>query len=177
MVISIISIIVIAFSVIFDQLTKLTVVKLLELGESVEVIPGVFNFTYIHNRGAAFGMLDEHRWVFMVISTVAIVAILVYLFKFAPKSNLLRIGLSLVVGGGIGNMIDRVALGYVVDFLDFCAFDFWVWIFNVADACVCVGAGVIALYFIIDIVKEAREEKAKKYSTEEIKEDTNEENE
>ena len=177
MVISIISIIVIAFSVIFDQLTKLTVVKLLELGESVEVIPGVFNFTYIHNRGAAFGMLDEHRWVFMVISTVAIVAILVYLFKFAPKSNLLRIGLSLVVGGGIGNMIDRVALGYVVDFLDFCAFDFWVWIFNVADACVCVGAGVIALYFIIDIVKEEREEKAKKDSTEEIKEDTNEENE
>ena len=178
----IISIIVIALSVILDQVTKLLVVNSLDLYESVEVIPNVFNFTYIHNKGAAFGMLDEHRWVFMVISTVAIVALLVYLFKFAPKNNLLRIGLSLVVGGGIGNMIDRVALGYVVDFLDFCAFDFWVWIFNVADVCVCVGAGIIALYLIIDIINDAKAQKAKKAlaadcETEEIKEEDNKENE
>lgn len=180
----IVSIIVIALSVILDQVTKLLVVNSLELYESVEVIPGVFNFTYIHNKGAAFGMLDEHRWVFMVVSTVAIAALLVYIFKFAPKNNLLRIGLSLVVGGGIGNMIDRVVLGYVVDFLDFCAFDFWIWIFNVADACVCVGAGIIALYFIMDIIKDVRAEKAKNAlaverkmpQTEETKEEKNEEN-
>lgn len=177
----VICIIILALSVILDQLTKLLVVRYLELGESVEIIPEVFNFTYIHNKGAAFGMLDEHRWVFMVISSVAIMAILFYLFKFAPKNNLLRVGLSLVVGGGIGNMIDRVALGYVVDFLDFCAFDFWVWIFNVADACVCIGAAVIALYYVTDIVKEAKAEKDKKAAfdtieaaeTKEIKEDKN----
>ena len=122
---------------------------------------GVFRFSYVENRGAAFGMLDEHRWVFMIISTVAIVALLVYLLKFAPKNNFLMIGLSLVIGGGIGNMIDRVAYGYVVDFLDFCAFpNLWMWVFNVADACVCVGAGMVMLYFIIDIVKDAKKQKA-----------------
>ncbi len=166
------SIIIIVLSVVLDQLTKLLTVKSLALHESVDVIPGVFRFTYIQNRGAAFGMLDEHRWVFMIISSVAIIALLVYLFKFAPKNILLSVGLSLVIGGGIGNMIDRVALGYVVDFLDFYAFDFWVWIFNVADACVCVGAGIIALYLIIDIVKEAKKEKALC----EIKEEKKEEN-
>ncbi len=181
----VISIIVIVLAVILDQLTKLVVVNSLALHESIEVIPKVFNFTYIHNKGAAFGMLDEHRWVFMVVSSVAILAILIYLFKFAPKNNLLRVGLSLIVGGGIGNMIDRVALGYVVDFLVFCAFDFWVWIFNVADACVCVGAAIIVLYFIIDIIKDTKENKAKKAlaaapemrEAEEIKEDKDEENE
>ena len=156
-----ISIIIIILSVVADQLTKLFTVKHLALHESADVIPGIFRFTYIQNRGAAFGMLDEHRWVFMIISTVAIVALLIYLFKFAPRNILLNVGLSLVIGGGIGNMIDRVALGYVVDFLDFYAFDFWVWVFNVADACVCVGAAVIALYLVIDIVKEAKNEKAK----------------
>ncbi len=178
----VISIIVIALAVLVDQATKLLVVNTLDLHESLEIIPSVFNFTYIQNRGAAFGMLDEHRWVFMVVSSLAIIAILVYLFKFAPKNNLLRVGLALVVGGGIGNMIDRVVLGYVVDFLDFCAFDFWVWIFNVADACVCVGAGIIALYFIIDIINDAKAEKAKKIlaahsETEETKEENNKENE
>lgn len=177
----VICIIVIVLSVVLDQLTKLIVVNSLELHESVEIIPNIFNFTYIRNNGAAFGMLGEHRWIFMVVSSVAILGILVYLFKFAPKNKLLRVGLSLVVGGGIGNMIDRVALGYVVDFLDFCAFDFWIWIFNVADACVCVGAGIVALYFIIDIIREAKDNKLKNTIEagleQEIKEEKNEENE
>ena len=86
---------------------------------------------------------------------------------------LLRVGLSLVIGGGIGNMIDRIAYGYVVDFLDFCAFpSIWKWVFNIADACVCVGAGIVMLYFIIDIVKDAKKQKAA-----EIRESENTENE
>ena len=173
----VISIIVIALSVIFDQVTKFLAVRHLYGNEPIDVIDGVFRFSYVENRGAAFGMLGEHRWVFMVISTVAIVGLLVYLFKFAPKNQLLSIGLSLVVGGGIGNMIDRVCLGYVVDFLDFCAFpDVWMWVFNIADVCVCVGAAIIALYLVIDIVNEAKKQKETK-EAEEVKEDSKEENE
>ena len=156
-----ICIIVIALSVIFDQLSKQLVVHFLDRDDPFEVIPGVFRFSYVENRGAAFGMLDDHRWVFMIVSTVAIAALIVYLWKFAPKDKFVQVGLSLVVGGGIGNMIDRVAYGYVVDFLDFCAFpNLWMWVFNIADACVCVGAGMVMLYFIIDIVKDAKKQKA-----------------
>ena len=70
------------------------------------------------------------------------------------------VSLGLIAGGGIGNMIDRVYLGYVVDFLDFCAFPkLWMWIFNVADACVCIGAGMLALWMILDTIKEEKEKK------------------
>jgi signal peptidase II len=97
-----------------------------------------------------------------VLSTVAIVAILVYLFWKKPQNKLLLASLILITGGGIGNMIDRVFLGYVIDFLDFCAFpSLWMWIFNVADVFVCVGAGLLALWMILDTVKETKAEKAK----------------
>jgi signal peptidase II len=66
------------------------------------------------------------------------------------------VALALVVGGGIGNMIDRVVLGFVVDFIDFCLFDFWVWVFNIADAAVCVGAALFVLDMILEIVRDAK---------------------
>ena len=178
----VLSLIIIALAVIFDQATKLLVVRFLDRNEPFDVIEGVFRFSYVENRGAAFGMFSENRWVFMIISSVAIIALLLYLFKFASKDMLLNIGISLVVGGGIGNMIDRVRLGYVVDFLDFCAFpDLWKWVFNVADACVCIGAGVIVLYLVIDIAREAKKQKAalafSDDQTKETKEVKNKENE
>ena len=152
-----------AVAVALDQITKYLVVTNMELYESIDVIPGVFNFTYIQNDGAAFGSLDDARWVFMILSTIMIVALLAYMFWKKPQDKLLLSSLILVGGGGIGNMIDRVSLGYVIDFLDFCAFpNLWKWIFNVADVCVCVGAGLLALYLILDIVKEAKLEKEKK---------------
>ena len=103
---------VIAGSVIADQITKLIVVNTMSVGETVPVIEDVFHFTYIQNRGAAFGMLADNRWVFMIISTVAIVAMCVYLFGFCKESMLVKTGFALLIGGGIGNMIDRVILGY-----------------------------------------------------------------
>ena len=167
MVAIIISVILMAVAVALDQITKYLVVANMELYESIAVIPGVFNFTYIHNRGAAFGSLDDARWVFMILSTVMIIAILGYMFWKKPQDKLLLSSLILVVGGGIGNMIDRVKLGYVIDFFDFCAFPkLWKWIFNVADVCVCVGAGLLALYLILDIVREAKIEKEKKLQAE-----------
>lgn len=131
--------------------------------DPMEIIPGVLNFRLVLNDGMALGLLDDARWVFMTLSSVAIVAILVYMFWKKPKNKLLLIALTLVTGGGIGNMIDRIWLGYVVDFIDFCAFPkLWMWTFNVADSCVTVGACVLALWMILDLVKEFKLEKAKK---------------
>ena len=147
-------------SVILDQVTKWLAVTFLAGGDSVTVIPSVFRFTYVENDGAAFGMLDDHRWVFMVVSSVAIVGLLVFLWKFAPDSVWVKIGLSFIIGGGIGNMIDRVALGYVIDFLDFCAFPkIWPWVFNVADSFVCVGGGIVFVWCLVSIVMEAKQKK------------------
>ena len=150
-------------TVAMDQVTKLMAVKLLAPVGSVDIIRGVFRFTYVENEGAAFGMFSEHRWVFMVISTVAIVALIIYLWKFPPDSKLACTALSFIIGGGIGNMIDRVCLGYVVDFLDFCAFPgVWMWVFNVADAFVCVGGGMLMLWLILSIIQDTKLEKAKR---------------
>ena len=159
----IISVVLMAITVILDQVTKYAVVANMSLGESVEIIPGVLRFTYIQNDGAAFGSLDDARWVFMILSTVAIVAILGYMFWKKPQNKLLLSALIMITGGGIGNMIDRILLGYVVDFIDFCAFPkIWMWVFNVADSFVCIGAGVLALWMILDTVKDYKAEKTKK---------------
>ena len=149
--------------VFLDQISKYLIVLYMELYQSVEVIPGVFNFTYIQNEGAAFGSMSNSPWVFMVLSTVMIVGILVYMFWKKPQSRLLMSALTMIVAGGIGNMIDRIRLGYVIDFLDFCAFPkLWKWTFNVADSFVVIGAGMIILWMILDMVREYKAEKAKK---------------
>lgn len=159
----IISVVLMLAAVGLDQLSKYLVVANMELHESVDIIPHVLRFTYIQNDGAAFGSMDEHRWIFMVLSTVAIIGILVYLFWKKPQDKLLLSSLILITGGGMGNMIDRVALGYVIDFIDFCAFPkIWMWVFNIADSCVCIGAGLLALWLILDMVREVKAEKAKK---------------
>ena len=155
-------------TVFIDQISKYLVVIYMDLYQSIDIIPGVFRFTYIQNKGAAFGSMADNRWIFMILSSVAIIAILVYLFWKKPQSKLILSAIILLVGGGIGNMIDRIRLGYVIDFLDFCAFPkIWMWVFNVADAFVCVGAGLLILWFILDMVRESREEKQKKLLTEE----------
>lgn len=149
--------------VFLDQISKYLIVLNLDLYESVEIIPGVFRFTYIRNEGAAFGSMSDSRWLFMIMSVVMIVGILVFIFWKKPKSKLLMSALTMIVAGGIGNMIDRIRLGYVIDFLDFCAFpNVWKWTFNVADSFVVIGAGIIILWMILDAVKEYKAEKARK---------------
>lgn len=153
-------IILMLLGVFIDQISKYLVVIYMDLHESVSVIPHVLNFTYIRNTGAAFGSFTESRWVFMIASTVMIVAILVFMLVKKPKSKLLLWALTLIVSGGIGNMIDRIRLGYVIDFIDFCAFPrIWMWTFNIADSCVVIGAGLIILYLILDTVKESKRAK------------------
>jgi signal peptidase II len=148
------SICIVAGVVALDQISKALVLHLMYEGHVV-LIPHVLQLTYVENRGMAFGLLSDHRWVFLVLSTVGIVLMALYLWYYA-KTALSRVGLSLVIAGGIGNMIDRVALGFVVDFIDFCAFDFWVWVFNIADAAVCVGAAIFMLDLVLELVREVR---------------------
>ncbi len=152
--------------ILIDQLTKAIVVANMTINESIPIIKDFFHITYITNDGMAFGLADDSRWVFMVFSTIAILGIGVYLFGFCKERMLLKVGLALIVSGGIGNMIDRIFrydpiydCGVVVDMIDFKGI--WQFIFNVADALVCVGAGIVILALILDVIKEQREKKEK----------------
>jgi signal peptidase II len=151
-------------SIWLDQLTKWLAVTFLQGNPSVPIIPEALQLTYLENRGAAFGMLANNRWVFLIISTVGILAVLGYMLIKRPTSKILCLALSFIVGGGIGNMIDRVLLGYVVDFIDFCLINFA--IFNVADSFVCVGAGLLSLWVILDTIAEEKRLKAEKAAKE-----------
>ena len=146
-----------------DQVSKLLVLEFLYNGH-VTLIPGVLDFTYLENRGMAFGLLADHRWVFILLSVVGMGAIGFYLFRYG-KTRLTRIALALILGGGVGNMIDRLRLGFVVDFIDFCAFPtIWMWVFNVADAAVCVGAALFLVDLVRDIIRESRQKGGAKQS-------------
>ena len=146
--------------VVADQLTKWLTVAFLEVGESVAVIPSVLNFTYVQNRGAAFGMLENNRWVFIVISLVAVSAMMFYLVKYRPRDGWLYVPLCMIAGGGFGNMIDRLTLHYVVDFINFELIDFY--IFNGADSFVCVGAALLIFTLLIALIDEYKKEKEEK---------------
>lgn len=151
-------IIVMAAVVAADQISKLLVIEYLAPVGQVKLIDGVLHLSYVENRGAAFGMLSDHRWVFMVLSLAAIAALVIYLWKVRPRDRLLTLSLAMIAGGGIGNMIDRMAYGFVVDFIDV-AF-VWDYVFNVADAAVCVGCGLIILWFILSEIKERKNKAA-----------------
>ncbi len=158
-------------SVALDQLSKWLAVVYLQGEPSFPLWKDVLHLTFVKNEGAAFGMLADHRWVFMIFSTVAIVGLSIYLFGFCKERRLVKVCLAMIIGGGIGNMIDRVALGYVVDFIDFTLINFAV--FNVADSFVCVGAFLLMGYFVAEMIKEYKAERAKTVVAEE-NEDGNE---
>jgi len=144
--------------VVLDQWTKVLAVEKLAEIATYPLIENVFHFTYVENRGAAFGMLADHRWVFMIFSTAAILAMLGWLFWEKPKSWWIRVSAAFIIAGGIGNMIDRVRLGYVVDFIDCRFIDFYV--FNVADSFVCVGCAMFLLAAVYMEIMEAKQKKA-----------------
>ncbi|MBO4220428.1 MAG: signal peptidase II [Clostridia bacterium] len=146
-------------SVAADQVTKLLAVNYLKPSGTFPIIEGALHLTYSENTGAAFGMLKDARWVFMVFSSVAIIAILAYFFIARPKDRIVIVSLGMILGGGIGNMIDRVFQGFVVDFIDFRIINFA--IFNVADSCITVGAAILILSFLIKEIGPALRKKGK----------------
>ena len=135
--------------ILADQLTKILALQYLAPVGSYPLWEDVLHLTYVENTGAAFGMLKDHRWVFLVISTVALGGMIVYMFLNKSRHQLETVAVAFIVGGGIGNMIDRIARGFVVDFVDVKCIPFWKYIFNVADIFVCVGCGLFILYVLL----------------------------
>jgi signal peptidase II len=144
--------------ILVDQVSKLYVMRHLALHESIEVIPGFFNITYIRNPGAAFGFLSEappyFRYIFFVAVTVAaIVLILYYLRKSATAENTIIVSLALIFSGAVGNLIDRVRFGEVSDFLDvYIGSAHWP-AFNAADSAITLGAA----FLLVELFKRGRE--------------------
>ena len=146
---------IVSIGILLDQLTKWLAVKFLMPIDTCPLLQDILHLTYTENRGAAFGMLANNRWVFLIISTIAILGMIFYLFSGLSEGRLAGISLAMLISGGIGNMIDRIFLGYVVDFIDFRLINFA--IFNGADSFVCVGAGLLILSLVLDIIKENKE--------------------
>lgn len=135
-----------------DQITKLYIDHHFQLHESISVIPNFFNITYVRNTGAAFGLLskapESFRIPFFIIVPLIALTIIVLIFKKTQDTQLLMItALSLILGGAIGNFIDRVRFNYVIDFLDFHWKNVYHWpAFNVADATIVVGVALLIFY-------------------------------
>lgn len=142
--------------VALDQISKELVIAHLRGTEGVSLIDGVLSFDYTTNTGMAWGMLKDHRWVFMSLSTVAILGFLVVYFAVREQHILFRLSAGFVIGGGIGNMIDRIFRtdGGVVDFIKTDFMDFPS--FNVADAFITVGAVLLMVYFFFYDAKQSR---------------------
>ncbi|MCM3713124.1 signal peptidase II [Halalkalibacter oceani] len=145
--------------ILIDQLTKWVVDTQMEIGERLTIIENVLYFTSHRNTGAAFGILQGQMWFFYIITTVVIIGIIYYMQKEAKNSRLFGTALGLILGGAIGNFIDRLFRGEVVDFVDTYIFGYDFAIFNVADASLCIGVGLLFIKMIGD---ERREKKEKK---------------
>ena len=131
--------------VLLDRLSKWTVARALPLHESVQIVPSFFRLTHVQNRGAAFGIFDESptAWklgILIFFSLIALAVVLTILWKNSHQFSLSGIALSLVLGGAMGNLWDRLMSGYVVDFLDFYIGSYHWPAFNVADSAIVIGA-------------------------------------
>ncbi len=135
-------------AIVLDQASKLIVNGSMQLHESIPLLP-FFNLTYVHNTGAAFSFLSEaggwQRWFFAALAVIISAVLSVWLARLQKHETLLALALSLVLGGAVGNLIDRLAYGYVIDFLDVYYND-WHWpAFNIADSAITVGVALMLL--------------------------------
>lgn len=133
-----------------DQFTKHLVSSSMQLGQSQEIIDNLFYFTYAHNTGVAWGMLAGHLWLFIVVALVSAVLMIVFFKRTRKEEILTRFGLVLTFAGMIGNLIDRMVLGYVRDFIDVIIFNYNFPIFNIADMAVVIGVALIIIEIIFE---------------------------
>lgn len=128
-----------------DQSLKYFARTHFKFGENLSVIPNLLDVTYIENRGAAFGILQNQQW-FFILFTLCVILVLVYLIKFKDFNNKLFLTSSvLLISGGFGNLIDRVCLGYVVDYMKF---SFFTTVCNFADICIVAGTVLLGVYIL-----------------------------
>lgn len=141
--------------VIIDQVIKYFVIEFLEPVGRVTAIPHILDLVYVENTGVAFGMFSNLRWLFVVITAIVIVLFIFLMFKLSKSSKLFSIASALIIGGGIGNLIDRIYLGYVVDYLQL---SFFSPVCNFADYCITAGTVLLIIYllFYSDMSKEEK---------------------
>ena len=137
-----------------DALSKYIVSSNMNLYQSIPLIKGVFSITFVKNTGASFGVFQGGRWFFIAITLLMMGFIVGYTIKKKEKNKLYLLSASFIVGGGIGNLIDRIITGEVVDFFDFCLINFA--IFNVADCFIVVGVILMLIYCLLEEIKEKR---------------------
>lgn len=133
-----------------DQFTKHLVSSSMQLGQSQEIINNIFYFTYAHNTGVAWGMLAGHLWLFIIVALVSAVLMIIFFKRTKKEEILTRFGLVLTFAGMIGNLIDRMVLGYVRDFIDVIIFNYNFPIFNIADMAVVIGVALIIIEIIFE---------------------------
>lgn len=124
-----------------DQLTKWAVIRFMEMGESIPIWEGVFHLTSHRNRGAAFGILQGQRWLFVLITVLVVIGVVAYLNRTRNRRPLVTVALGLLLGGALGNLVDRIRFGEVVDFLDARLINFP--IFNVADSAIVIAVALV----------------------------------
>lgn len=145
------------FVIILDQITKWLVEKNLELGESIKIIDNFLYITSHRNRGAAWGILQGQMWFFYVITAIVIIGIIYYIQKYVKGKWLLGVSLGMMLGGAIGNFIDRVVRKEVVDFINTYIFGYDFPVFNIADSSLVVGVCLLMIHMFL----EERESKEK----------------
>lgn len=155
-----ISLIIGAVLVIIDQIIKYFVSVYLQPVGSVSVIDNLFSLTYVENKGVAFGMFSDMRWVFVALTSVLLAIIIFYMFKKRPKGKFFYVCAALIIGGGIGNLIDRIFYGYVIDYL---SLSFFPPVCNFADYCITAGTIMLVIYllFFYDVLDSSKKAKIK----------------
>lgn len=131
---------------VLDQAAKLFAAGLLQGVDTVPLWNKVFHLTYVENRGAGWGMFSDHTWLLTVATIIVVVAVVGYVVAKKPKNPLLLTAFTFMIGGAVGNLVDRVRQGFVIDFFDFTLINFPV--FNVADCFITVGAIVFVIYVL-----------------------------
>lgn len=138
-------IIVVIISLLLDIGSKFLVSRIFILNESKTIIDNFLNITYVRNTGAAWSILDNNTWIVTVISLLIIIGIIYYVYRNRVSKKILKIGYGLILGGAIGNFIDRIVFGYVIDFIDIDIFGWNYPIFNLADMFIVVGVILVMI--------------------------------
>lgn len=145
--------------IVLDQISKIVIVNTVPIYHSVSVIPGCFDITYILNPGGAFGFLAGHSsqlrlLVFVVLSSLAAGLVFYFYIKTPQTHRWLSVGFALIFGGAVGNLIDRIRFGKVVDFLDFYVGNLHWPAFNLADSAITIGMGIFVFHFLLNKMPE-----------------------
>ncbi len=131
---------------ILDQAAKFFAAGLLSNVKTIPLLEDVFHLTYVENTGAGFGVFSGYTWMLTTLTVIIILAVIIYMLVKKPKNPWLVTALTFMMGGAVGNVIDRIRIGYVIDFFEFAFIDFPV--FNIADCFITVGAVIFAIYVI-----------------------------